>query len=275
VLLLSDGLANRGLTDPDRLSEIAWREGEEGVSLTTFGVGLEFNEDLLGGLAESGRGTYYYIDQPRRIPDLLAREFSTLQSVYASDVTVEIELNVDVVIHEVLGYEFRRDGNRYRINIGSLSDGESRRVMCRLAPPRRPQGIHRIGQVQVRYQAAGESRRREASQGLELRWIDNRDEVRKTVNREVSERSQVNEANVARRKAAKMVDKGDVAGAKKVLRENRQKLEAAPVQSEAVRQELKETESYGAAIEAPMSADERSAVQKDIKYKSYRTLQQK
>jgi Ca-activated chloride channel family protein len=65
VLLLSDGLANRGVTSPDELSGAAWREGEGGVSLTTFGVGLEFNEDLLAGLAESGRGTYYYIDQPQ------------------------------------------------------------------------------------------------------------------------------------------------------------------------------------------------------------------
>ena len=34
VLLLSDGLANRGLTDPDRLSGMAWRAAEEGISLT-------------------------------------------------------------------------------------------------------------------------------------------------------------------------------------------------------------------------------------------------
>jgi Ca-activated chloride channel family protein len=275
VLLLSDGLANRGITSPDELSSVAAREGEEGISVTTFGVGYEFNEDLLAGLAESGRGTYYYIDEARRIPDLLAREFSTLESVYASDVEITVELHAEVVIHEVLGYRYRRDGNRYVIHLGSLSAGEHRRVMCLLAPPRWGRGSHRIGQVLVRYQLPGERRRLSASQELRLKWLEDRREVSRGLNRDVSERSAVYQANSARQKAAKMVDKGDVAGARAVLRESTSKLESAPVQSELLRKELGENDGYEKAISAPMAADEKSAVQKEIKYKSYRTLQQK
>jgi Ca-activated chloride channel family protein len=275
VLLLSDGLANRGVTSPDELSGIAWREAEQGISLTTFGVGLDFNEDLLGGLAESGRGTYYYIDQACRIPDLLAREFSTLQQVYASEVSVTIELHAEVVIREVLGYGFRRDGNRYRIDIGSLSAGERRRVMCRLAPPRWAPGVHRVGEVRVHYQPAGERRGHDATQALSLQWLEDRRRLGEGVNRDVSERSAVFEANSARRKAAGLVDRGDVAGARKVLEESRQLLQAAPVQSDAVRNEIRESEGYGSAINAPMGAAERSALQKDVKYKTYQTLQQK
>jgi Ca-activated chloride channel family protein len=275
VLLLSDGLANRGITSPDELSRIAAGEGEDGLSVTTFGVGYEFNEDLLSGLAESGRGTYYYIDQAQRIPDMLAREFSTLQNVYASDVEITIEVHAEVVIHEVLGYRFRRDGNRYIVNVGSLSAGERRRVMCRVAPPRWGRGSHRIGQVRVRYQLPGEKRPLSSSQELHLKWLDDRKEVSREMNRDVSERSAVFQANSARQKAATLVDKGDVAGAKKVLSESKARLQAAPVQSESVRKELGENEVYDKAISAPMAADEKSAVQKDIKYRSYKTLQQK
>jgi Ca-activated chloride channel family protein len=275
VLLLSDGLANRGITAPDELSSLVGSEAESGTSLTTFGVGLEFNEDLLAGLGESGRGTYYYIDHPARIPDMLAHEFSALQRLYASDVQISIELHAEVVIRDVLGYAFRRDGNRWLITLGSLSAGERRRVMCRVAPPRWSPGMHRIGEAVVRYQPAGGRGSRSSSQELKLNWMTDSRRVREGLNREVSERSTVNEANVARQKAAKMVDKGDVAGAKKALEESRQKLEAAPVQSEAVRQELKESAGYGQAISAPMAPAERSAVQKDVKYKSYKTLQQK
>jgi Ca-activated chloride channel family protein len=275
VLLLSDGLANRGITSPDELSRIASREGEGGLSVTTFGVGYEFNEDLLASLAESGRGTYYYIDQAQRVPELLAREFSTLQSVYASDVEVTIEVHAEVVIHEVLGYRFRRDGNRYVINVGSLSAGESRRVMCRLAPPRWARGSHRVGQVSVRYQLPGGKQPVSSSQELSLKWLEDRKDVSREMNRDITERSAVNEANVARQKAASLVDKGDIAGAKQVLSESKAKLEAAPVQSDVVRKELGENEGYGAAISAPMGAEEKSAVQKDIKYRSYKTLQQR
>ena len=275
VLLLSDGLANRGVTSPDELSRIAAGEGEGGLSVTTFGVGYDFNEDLLSGLAESGRGTYYYIDQAQRIPDMLAREFSTLQSVYASDVEITIDVHAEVVINEILGYRFRRDGSRYVVNVGSLSAGEHRRVMCRIAPPRWARGSHTIGQVQVSYQLPGEKRPLSSTQELYLNWLDDRKEVSREINREISERSAVFQANVARQKAAAMVDKGDVAGAKQVLGESKAKLAASPVQSESVKKELGENEIYDKAISAPMAPDEKSAVQKDIKYRSYKTLQQK
>jgi Ca-activated chloride channel family protein len=275
VLLLSDGLANRGVTSPDELSRIAAGEGESGISVTTFGVGSEFNEDLLSGLAESGRGTYYYIDQAQRIPDMLAREFSTLQSIYASDVEITIEVHAEVVISEFLGYRFRRDGNRYVVNVGSLSAGERRRVMCRVAPPRWARGSHRVGQVVVRYQLPGEKRPVSSSQELHLNWLEDRKDVSREMNRDISERSAVFQANAARQKAATLVDKGDVAGAKQVLGESKAKLQAAPVQSESVRKEASENEAYDRAISAPMSAEEQSSVQKDIKYRSYKTLQQK
>jgi Ca-activated chloride channel family protein len=275
VLLLSDGLANRGVTSPDGLSRMAAGEGENGLSVTTFGVGNEFNEDLLAGLAESGRGTYYYIDRAQRIPDMLAREFSALQSICASDVEVTIEVHAEVVISEFLGYRFRRDGNRYTVTVGGLSAGERRRVMCRIAPPRWGRGSHRIGRVVVRYQLPGEKRPISSSQELHLTWLEDREEVSREMNRDVSERSAVFQANVARQKAAAMVDKGDVAGAKQVLSESKAKLQAAPVQSEGVRKELGESEVYDRAISAPMSAEEQSSVQKDIKYRSYKTLQQK
>ena len=275
VLLLSDGLANRGVTSPDELSRIAAGEGERGLSVTTFGVGSEFNEDLLAGLAESGRGTYYYIDQAQRIPDMLAREFSTLQSIYAADVEITIDVHAEVVIHEVLGYRFSRNGNRYVVNVGSLSSGERRRVMCRLAPPRWGRGSHRIGQVRVRYQLPGVKSPLTSSQELSLNWVEDQREVSREMNRDVTERSAVFQANVARQRAATLVDKGDVAGAKQVLSESKARLEAAPVQSEGIRRELGASATYDRAISAPMSADEQSSVQKDIKYKSYQTLQQK
>lgn len=275
VLLLSDGLANRGITSADELSRIAAGEGDGGVELTTFGVGLDFNEDLLAGLAESGRGTYYYIDRPSRIPELLAREFSTLQRLCAANVVITIEVQPEIVIGEILGYEYRRDGNRYQIQIGSLAGGERRRIMARIAPPRWSPGVHRIGQVELRYQPAGERNPVSSTQEVSLRWVSDRESALGSMNREVVERSAVSEANVARKKAAQRVDQGDVAGAEVILRESASQLQAAPVQSDAVRQELRENESYGRAINAPMSPAEKSAIQKEIKYDSYRTLQQK
>lgn len=62
ALLLTDGLANCGITDVEALMQHAHELRQRGVSTATFGVGLDFNEHLLEALAEQGGGRFYYID---------------------------------------------------------------------------------------------------------------------------------------------------------------------------------------------------------------------
>src|SRR3954470_14529153 len=58
-LLLTDGLANVGITDADELAEHATELRARGVSTSTFGVGNEFDEQLLQALADAGGGHFY------------------------------------------------------------------------------------------------------------------------------------------------------------------------------------------------------------------------
>jgi hypothetical protein len=99
--------------------------------------------------------------------------------------------------------------------------------------------------------------------------------VDRNLNREVTVRSSVYEANDARRKAAVMVDRGDLDGAREILGESRRRLEEAPVQSDDLKDEIAETEGYQEAIDEPMSPEEKKAVQKGVKYRSYKVLQSK
>ncbi len=67
VVLLSDGLANQGITDPAELGRIAREHRHRSISLTTMGVGLEYNENLMVSLANNGGGTYYFIESSRNL----------------------------------------------------------------------------------------------------------------------------------------------------------------------------------------------------------------
>ena len=273
VILLSDGLANRGITDPRRLGRIVTGESRRGISLTTFGVGLDFNENLLAAMAENGRGTYYFIDRPHRIGEMLAREFSLIQNVVAMDVTITIDVRPEVVISDVMGYDYHREGNRYRVRLGDLAAGERRRIMVRLDAPSYGAGEHRIGEMRMGYRPQGSKSIVESSTDLRLQYVRNRAAVDKNIDREVAERSAVFEANAARQEAARRVDDGDLDGAREVLGKAKKRLRSAPVQSGAVKDELSETESYESAIEEPMSPQEKKAVQKGVKYRSYKVLQ--
>ena len=56
VLLLTDGVANAGITDPGALAELARSAAREGVGTTTIGFGADFDEQLLTALADAGGG---------------------------------------------------------------------------------------------------------------------------------------------------------------------------------------------------------------------------
>ncbi len=113
VLLLSDGLANKGITDATSLNQIATKMSqEEGITLSTFGVGIDFNEDLMMGLAESGRANYYFIESPDQIPAIFSEELSGLLAVVAQNVELKINIPEGLRVTKVYGYD---RGNNPRV----------------------------------------------------------------------------------------------------------------------------------------------------------------
>jgi Ca-activated chloride channel family protein len=60
VVLLSDGLANNGETDPSRICEQVRELAHSGVTTTTVGLGEGFNEALMTEMANAGQGNALY-----------------------------------------------------------------------------------------------------------------------------------------------------------------------------------------------------------------------
>lgn len=90
VLLLTDGQANVGVTDPAMLWRSATAQAERGISTTTLGFGSHFNEDMLLGLARAGRGNYYFIQSPDDAADVFAIELESLRTLAAQNVSVRL-----------------------------------------------------------------------------------------------------------------------------------------------------------------------------------------
>lgn len=78
VVLLSDGLANRGETNPGVIAEQVRELARRGVSTSTLGVGLDYNEDLMTAMADAGEGNYYFIESPADLPRIFAQELAGL-----------------------------------------------------------------------------------------------------------------------------------------------------------------------------------------------------
>ena len=78
VLLLTDGLANVGITEPGQLRDLVASAAANGVSTTTIGFGADYDEDLLRAMAEAGGGSTYYIEEPDQAPAVFEAEIEGL-----------------------------------------------------------------------------------------------------------------------------------------------------------------------------------------------------
>src|SRR5581483_3393039 len=139
ALLLTDGLANRGITDVEELNHHARELRRRGMATSTFGVGLDFNEHLLAGLAEQGGGHFYYIERPDQIPGVFQRELGELLTVVAREVFLQIAIPRGVSVELLGDLPHERNGDRLRVFIGDLCAGERRMLYTRvLTPPDAP-----------------------------------------------------------------------------------------------------------------------------------------
>ncbi len=274
VLLLSDGLANVGTTSRDALRERAAAMAERGISVSTFGVGIDFDEELLAITAGGGGGNYHYLGDPERIVAALASELHAASRTAAVDVEIIIRLRKDCRFGSVLGREWRREGDAYVIRLGDLSAGERRTLFASLNVSGDEPGLREVGEVAVRYRdPVTEKVLTGASRSVSLELVRDEARYREGFDRSVQERKAVVQSNVMVQEAARLADRGETEKAKELLGKAAAGLAAAPP-SPAVREELERTSEYQDRLDSlrDMEPDEAKRLQKGTKYRSYEIL---
>jgi Ca-activated chloride channel family protein len=132
VLLLTDGLANQGITDPGELTRHAGELRARGVTTTTFGVGEDFDEALLQSMADAGGGHFYFIGNAAQIQDLIASEVGELLQVVARNVVLEITAPEHLEPRTLSPYRIERHGSRHHVLLGDLVAEQRLEVVLRM-----------------------------------------------------------------------------------------------------------------------------------------------
>jgi Mg-chelatase subunit ChlD len=137
VILLTDGIANQGVTDPERIAQDSLRFNDRGIDLSTIGVGLDLNKDLLRHLAKSGRGLFHFVADAEDIEKVFIKEVQSLVSPVASQPDLEIEYDEGLELAQLYGYEPLSSGNYMRLKLDNMNHGMTQVVLLRFRLARR------------------------------------------------------------------------------------------------------------------------------------------
>lgn len=131
VILLTDGLANRGVTDPNALVALVQQCAQRGIGVTTIGVGTDFNEGLLTRMAQAGRGHSVYAANADQIPSAVQKELGALLAVSVQNVKLKMKLPAGIEVLQVFGREEAFQPGVLDEPLGDLTSGEERCLLIK------------------------------------------------------------------------------------------------------------------------------------------------
>jgi Ca-activated chloride channel family protein len=156
MILLTDGQTGEDEPDCLRLADQARRQA---VQITAIGLGDDWNETLLQGIADRSGGKADYIDQPAALMAFFQNDVASAQRAAVQNAALRLRLIQGVTLRAVwqvipliksLGYQAINDRD-LDMSVGELEVGQGRALLVdMLVPPRHP-GQFRIGQIEVSY----------------------------------------------------------------------------------------------------------------------------
>ena len=222
VILLSDGLANVGPSSPSQLAELGRDIAAQGIAVTTIGLGLGFNEDLMTKLAYSSDGNHAFVEHPDQLVDIFNKEFGDVLSVVAQDVEIHIDLHIAIRPRRVMGRKATISGNRVSLKLNQLYGAQEKYIVLEfdVDPTRLAGSVATIADVKVSFKDMISKRRQTLNRQVSMRLTGSREEAEKSVNKRVMTEV-VNQIAIERNeRAVKLRDLGKIMEAKRQLRAN-------------------------------------------------------
>ncbi len=167
LILISDGLANKGITDSSRLGRMAAAAVEKEFAVSTVGVGSDFNEQLMTTIADRGAGNYYYLENPAAFAEVFQKEFLYTRQTVATNVSISFPLVDGISITDAAGYPIAIQKDQAVFYPGDLRSGQTRQLFLTLQVPTGAPGSFALGRIKTRYQYHGQL----AETGLEGSYV--------------------------------------------------------------------------------------------------------
>ena len=230
VILISDGIANQGIVAPSALGRMASVATEQAFSISTAGVGADFNEQLMAAIADRGSGHYHYLENPSAFAAVFEKEFSNAKAVAAASVKVSVPLADGITLVEASGYPVRFEDGAAVVFPGDLLSGRTKKLFLTLQVPAGAKREFEISGIAVDYRSRNRDCRAVLPEAFRIACVDDPNEAFASIDKhEWEEKVVSDDFNRLKEEVAQDIKTGD-------KRQALEKIEAYRVEKEAVNQ---------------------------------------
>jgi len=138
IVLVSDGLDSTRA----QAEALARTSFASGITVSSLGIGLDFDESYMGSVSQNGHGNFAFIkdnsfaftkDGGDSLATFLKRELEETATTTVENANVRLELPSGMRFVSATGADAQSNGNEVVIKLGSLFRGDERRVIVELA----------------------------------------------------------------------------------------------------------------------------------------------
>jgi Ca-activated chloride channel family protein len=275
VILLSDGQANVGPSTPAELGQLGSSFAREGISVTTIGLGLGYNEDLMTQLAGYSDGNHAFVENPQDLARIFKQEFGDVSSVVAQEIDVKIILKRGIRPIRILGREGEISNDTVHLRMNQLYSEQEKFIILEVEIPAGKVGQNMdLAGVNVSYLNMQSKNKDSMTRSVAVGFSDSEAVVAKAIDKKTMTSAVQQVSNLRSKQALQLRDEGKLEEAQKVLEDNAGYLQA---QRGIISSESADTLEFNsrrdaAAIAAP--AKDWNLKRKSMKEEQYKTDKQ-
>ena len=221
IILLSDGLANVGPQTPGELGQLGSSLSKEGIAVSTMGLGLDYNEDLMATLARRSDGNHMFIENADELAEVFRHEFDDVLSVVAQEVSISIKVAGKIRPVRVLNTDAEINGRQVIVQLNQLYSQQEKYVLLEVeVPATKANKTLEVAQVEVSYANMETKSTDRLTDSVSVNFDPSEEVVKRKTNVEVMTECVLQIANDQNILATALRDQGDIEGAKRVLTRN-------------------------------------------------------
>jgi Ca-activated chloride channel family protein len=194
---------------------------KEGISVSTMGLGLDYNEDLMTKLAQNSGGNHVFIEQAQDLVKVFNQEFNDVLSVVAQEVSVDVRIAEGVRPVRALNVDAEINGQQVVVQMNQLYSDQEKYAMLEVEVPATEAGkVREIAEVRVSYANLQTKTTDRLTSAVSANFSESLADIEAKLNTLVCAAAVLQISNAQNKLATTLRDQGDIEGARRVLLEN-------------------------------------------------------